>query len=92
MASDIDIREEKEKILQAQEKLQKLMKDSGELHMSWWKTFTDVSLFGFKEIKREEDGRMVEERSLLQSGVPAAQDYSAGGSVETLKLLQNEVG
>lgn len=48
-------------------------------------------LLQFQEAERKEDKIAVERRSLLQSGVPAVQRYSAVERAEMLALLWNEV-
>lgn len=45
----------------------------------------------FKERERNENRRVVEKRSSLQSRVPDSQNYSAGESSETLILFWNEL-
>lgn len=67
------------------------MEGSEELGISWQKTCTDVSLLQFKEGEREEHEIVVGERPLLQNGVPAVQDNSAGESAQTLALFRDEV-
>lgn len=49
-----------------------------------------ISLLQLKDDDREEEKIVKEERSLLQSGLPAVHGYSTGESSATLTLSQNE--
>lgn len=91
VSSDVDLKEKKEEIRQAQEKLLKTVEGSDELDMSWWRTCTDVSLLQFKSTGCEEEDEIGEREGIyLQSGVSAAADTGADDVGETLALFRNE--
>lgn len=91
VASDLGLREKKEKIAQAQEKQLKRTQSNEKLEMPSWRTCADAYLFQFKGGERKKHKIVMEARSSLPSNVPAVQPYSARESVETLTLFQNEV-
>lgn len=91
MASDMDLREEKDEIAQGREKILKVVYGSVELDKSYKRTFAGVSLLQFKKEKCEKDKIVVKEALFLQSRVPTVQGYFAEENSETLALSPIEI-
>lgn len=92
IASDSDLREKKDEIMQAEDKLLKTVSRCEKLEMSQWRRCTDVSFLQFKERELKKNEIFVGERSSLQIEVFTDQDYSDEESVKTLPLFRNESG
>lgn len=89
--SSMHLSEKKEDIAQAEERLMKEMQGSEQLEMSNLRRCVEVFFVQFKKGICEENGTVLEERSLLQSLVAVVQGYYARESAEIITLFRQEV-
>lgn len=92
MTRDMDLREKKAKVTEAQEKLLKRVKGSEKLEISWWKTCVNFSFLQFKGCECEENEIVAEEGCSLPREEAAVEGCPASERIEPLTLFLNEVG